>query len=263
MKKMLSSLVTNPKISNRLLLVLIVLLMVPVFFVSRALFIGFAQTNDKKEKKITKEQFKNEPIEFIQQKSNGKKFKLNEKFVQEDDWLKNLTIQFKNISDKSIIYADIAIGFPETESTGLRMGMSLEYGVHPRAPKRENNNEVKLLLPGEVGEVNLSPEKLTKLNNFFITRHSPAELTELHLTIVGVFFEDGTYWSAGSMFRPDPDRPGRSIHINDNPKEGNNEKTFFFLFSLYRFIFSNNNSSFLQHGQENFQDRFCTKTTSF
>jgi hypothetical protein len=204
---------------QRILMFIFVLSLVPLFFISKSMFTGLTQIANKKEKKVTKETFKNDPIEFIELKSNGMKFNLNKEFTQQDNWLKDFTIKFKNVSGKSVVYADIAIGFPETESTGQRMGMSLNYGVNPRAQKEENGNEIKLLLPGEIGEVSLSPKRFTILEKFIATRHSLSSLKQLHLTTIVVYFEDGTYWSAGSVFRPDPNNPKKFVVENSHKEQ--------------------------------------------
>jgi hypothetical protein len=216
MKNTLSGLVTKSKVSNRLLLVLVVVSMVPLFFVSRTLFISIAQTNDKKEKKFTKETFKNEPIEFIELKSNGKKFKLNEKLTQEDDWLKDFTINFKNISDKPITYVSIIINFPETRSNGLPMSYIIKFGVHPDFPNK-NNDELKMVAPNEIAQISLSPERYEKVKAFLATRHHLLrDLTEANVTIQTIFFADGANWFGGTISRPDPNRPGKYIIVDEN-----------------------------------------------
>lgn len=223
MKKPLYSLATKAKVSNRSLLILIVLLMVPLFFVSKALFTGIAQTNEKKQKKMTKETFKNEPIEFVELKSSGKKFKFGEKYIQESDWLKELTFDFKNVSGKTITYIGVAIIFPETQSTGVTISHSLSYGIPPNFPESEYNKS-KLLIPNETAQIGFSAESYKALKNFLATRnHTLTDLTQAHLTIMSVFFEDGTKWGAGDMYRPDPNKPGKYIAIDEKPG-GNNEK---------------------------------------
>lgn len=204
---------------QRLLMFLLVLLMIPLFFVSRNIIVGFSQTKDKSEKKITKESFKNEPIEIFELKSDEKAVKLKENFVQENDWLKNFTVRFRNVSGKSIVYVSMVIGFPETDSTGNRMVYYLKYGINPLV-KKNTKDEPELLAPNEPAELVLSTEKYTKLKDFLTTRqHSLKDLTEIHLTIVSVYFEDGTHWSAGTMFRPDPNRPSKFVAVDENNQE--------------------------------------------
>ncbi|MGI8469752.1 MAG: hypothetical protein ACR2N3_15020 [Pyrinomonadaceae bacterium] len=120
MKNKLYGLAKKDKVSYRLLICLVVISMFPLFFISRNLFIGLAQTINKSDKKLTKEIFRNEPIEIINLKSNGKQFNLAENpaqennrsrnfTVQDNDWFKDFTIDFKNISGRPIIYVNIAV----------------------------------------------------------------------------------------------------------------------------------------------------------
>lgn len=188
-----------------------------VFFIfSQNIVIVFSQTIDKSEKIITKESFKNEPIEIFELKSDEKTVKLKESFVQENDWLKDFTLKFRNVSGKSIVYVSTVIGFPETDSTGNRMVYYLKYGVNPLV-KNNTKDEPELLAPDETAKLLLSVEKYTKLKNFLATRrHWLKDLTEIHLTIVSVYFDDGTHWSAGTTFRPDTNRPGKFIAVDEN-----------------------------------------------
>lgn len=206
------------QIRRRILLLVFVLLMFPLFFISKNVFVGLTQTINKKEKKFTKENLKNEPVEFVDLKSNGKKFKLDEKSTQEEEWLKDFTIDFKNISGKPITYVSMTITFPETRSTGNTMTYFINYGVLPNTPNK-NNDQPKLLAPNKIAQVALSPERYGKLKNFLATRnHALTDLTEARLRIMSVYFEDGTRWNAGAISRPDPNKPGRYIY-DDNHQE--------------------------------------------
>ncbi len=211
---------TKSKVSLRqkLILFLLVLSMIPVFFATKKIVVVFSQVRDKNKKEISKTTFDPEPIEIVEITSDERKLKLNEKFTQENDWLKDFTIKFKNISGKPIVYVSVVIDFPETDSTGNRIAHFLKYGVNPLA-RKNTNDEPKLLAPNDTTEVKLTSEKHTKLKNFLAQRNFLADLTKAHLTIMVVHFEDGTYWSAGTMFRPDPNRPGKSIPVDENIQE--------------------------------------------
>lgn len=203
---------------HKLILFVLAFSMIPLFFVSRNLLTGFMQTKDRNEKKMTKESFKNEPIEIISLESSGKRLKLDEKFIQEEDWLKDFTIEFKNISGKPITYVSVVIGFPETDSTGSRMVYFLKYGVNPLI-RTNITDKPGLLPPNATTELKLSAEKYTNLKNFLATRqHLLKDLTEAHLTIMAVYFDDETHWSAGTLFRPDLNNPGKFLPVND-PQE--------------------------------------------
>ena len=192
--------------------------MISVFCSTKSSLTVFAQTNDRNQKKIIRQTFKNEPIEFVEPKSNGEKFKFNEKFTQETEWLKDFNLDFKNISNKPIICVSIAITFPETASNGLPMTHFINYGVPP-ALEKNNVNEPKLLAPNETAQVGLSAEAYNHLTKFLATRnHTLTNLTEAHLTIMLVYFEDGTKWSGGDLYQPNSNRPRRYVAISESEK---------------------------------------------
>lgn len=204
---------------QKLLLIFITLSMIPLFFAAKSVFTILAQTRDKQEKKITKEKFKNEPIEILEINSDSKKVEFQEKFIQEGDWLKDFTIKFKNISDKPIIYISTVISFPETDSTGKQMVYFLKYGVNPLVQSNISDESVSLAA-NDTAELRLTAEKFSKLKDFLATRqHSLRNLSETHLTIMAVYFDDGTFWSSGTVFRPDPDKPGKFIPAENNSQE--------------------------------------------
>jgi hypothetical protein len=104
--------------------------MFPLFFLSRAVFMGLAQIKDQKEKKIGKAAYPNEPVEIVTIGNEKKRFSINENFEQETDWLKGFSMKVKNNSGKSIIYFSWQLEFPETGATGNMMGFPMYYGRH-------------------------------------------------------------------------------------------------------------------------------------
>src|SRR5689334_2445017 len=105
----------------KLLTLFLVLSLVPVYLASRYIFAGLAQTKDSSIKIIKKVNFRDgrvkEPVEIVEIRSNGKIIHLDEPF-NDDQWLKDLTIKFKNVSTKTITHLDFNILFPETGVSG-------------------------------------------------------------------------------------------------------------------------------------------------
>ena len=152
-------------LQQRVLALSIVISMIPVFFAAKKMFTAFAQTKSKSEKIIKKVSFENEPIEFVGLESDEKEIKQDEKFVREDDWLKDFTIKFKNISDKPITFISIVLLFPETGPNGQPMSYALNYGSRQSS---KNSNKTDILSPNNTAEVKLSVENHTGLKNLFI-----------------------------------------------------------------------------------------------
>ncbi len=210
---------------QKLLLFFVLLFMIPLFFTARTIFTSLAQTKLKKEKVIKKVSFENEPIEFLKLESDGKVVKPNEKFIQEDDWLKDFTIKFKNISGKPITYVSIVLLFLETGPNGLPMSYPLRYGILPLPekygihPKVASKDQAKLLLPNEITEVKLSDENFKALKQFLLSRSLLSDLTEVNFRIMSVEFEDGTHYVGGTYWTPDPMNADKFIPVENKSQE--------------------------------------------
>lgn len=200
---------SNSKTSNRLLLVLIVILMIPVFFVSRTLFTSLAQTKARNEKEIKKLNSDNDPIEIVSVGNSKNLVKLGEKFTQDADWLNDFTLNVKNKSDKTITYIRTELDFPETKSSGNIMSYPLTYGVSPLSPNK--NSSEKPVEPNENVELKLNGKKFEGLKSFVERRHLLDSLNKVDIRIVFVVFADGTGWSVGHLVKPDPNDPKKYI----------------------------------------------------
>jgi hypothetical protein len=207
----LKKLVAKNRLINRAIVISLAISMIPLF-----LTLTSAQPpRDSKEKKIVKLEFKREPIEISEVRSKGTKIKFDTVFSS-DDWFSDLTIKFKNVSKKPITYIDFNFVFPETAATGIKLADSLYYGV---PPLKGLPMSPKLLNTGETDEVVYDPPKLAHLKAFVGQRRDLGDLTEANLSIQLVYFADGTHWSAGDYYRPDPTRPGKFVVDNSEYPE--------------------------------------------
>lgn len=201
---------------NKLLALLVVLAMVPVYLTARSMFSSFAQVRvaDSDQKIIEKMKFRSsrveEPVEIVEIIANGQKVKVDESFVDKGDWLNGLKIRFKNVSKKTITHVDWGLRFPQTKTDTPPMGYSLIYGLYFPKQAREAPG-MKYLAPGESDEVTLQPDSYKKMKEFVAQKNDLNELNTVILTLVVVYFDDGVRWSAGSQFRPDPSRPAKYV----------------------------------------------------
>lgn len=205
----------------KLVVILLLLLMVPVFFVSRSVFTALAQVKDTKNKVIKKMNFAavrvKEPIEILEMRSNGKLVRFEEPFV-DDDWLKDLTIKFTNVSDKTITHVNLNLRFPETADAGEPFGVPTTYTLNygrTRTQERAGADGIKILEPGETAEIILEPTSYAKLKQFVGQRRDLNDLTTTSLSVIVVYFDDGMQWSAGDLWRPDPARLGQFVLANN------------------------------------------------
>ncbi|MBX3290509.1 MAG: hypothetical protein KF855_14430 [Acidobacteria bacterium] len=197
-------------IKQKLLIVMILLAMVPLFFVSRGIFIGIAQVRDQTQKRIGREFYRNEPVEVIDVRNHEKNVTINETFTQEADWLEGFTIKVKNNSGKAIVYFSWQLEFPETAATGNTMAFPMSYGKH-KLRKPELYKEEHPVPPGEIFELTVDDKKYNRLKSFIETRHTLDSLRSVDIRILMIHYDDGTGWSAGTQQKRDPNDPEKWI----------------------------------------------------
>ena len=178
-------------------------------------FIPGAVAQQRRGKLITREKPRaNDPVVIRDVKLRGRPAQLNEEFDGTDDWLKDVSFRIQNTSHKNITYLVVEASFPDSQATGNLMAHDIRFGRRPDAMNQ--TREPLLLRPGESLDIDLGP-RYANIKGFLETRQPVSAMKTLSLRPYVVFFEDGTQWSAGSYFRPDPSTRGRFIKIPDPP----------------------------------------------
>src|SRR5262245_10671287 len=129
-----------------------------------------------RQKTITKYEHRNMPLRFGKVKAAGRHMEIKagpetlttqesrEEFEADDDWIRGFAVNFTNTTDKNIVFIQMLLIFPETESAGAPLAFPITYG---RMPKDANDrNFDNLLQPGEEVELVLTDERYGKLRNF-------------------------------------------------------------------------------------------------
>ena len=192
---------------------------------AKSLPVSILQQSD--EKVIEKQYFPNEPFEFSDlsvrnfhivphQKFSAKSIAENNS-TEVGDWLENLKFVVKNRFDKRITYIYIELDFPETEASGPMMVYNqLSIGIHPKAFGDSLKHDTPLALePGGKITFTLSAQRLKLIKDFLAFRNFQlADLNKTVIRISYVFFDDGTKWSQGDYYKPDPSAPGGYQRIN-------------------------------------------------
>jgi|SRR5947209_5404758 len=146
------------------------------------------------------------PVEITELKTNGKAVKADEEFDGDTDWLQALTFKLKNKSDRTITYIALDIDFPETRAVGN--GSITEHQIMlGNDPENKLGHTPLHFLPGDSMEVPLAPEYKeikTSLSHRLPLENVSNVLVRLHQ----VMFDDGTLWSAGNLYRRNPDSNG-------------------------------------------------------
>ncbi len=176
----------------------------PCFFGSRTLFKGFTQISDSKEKQITRPSEKIEPFAIVDVKSDQKAIQFGKTFSQDGDWLKDLSISYKNNTHKTIVSFSISLFFPETIESGNLMAYSFTSETPLTAALKGERGE--LVHPGEIVPIAMDENEFRKMKTFIERRQPLNSLRKVELRVGFVLFDDGTAWD-GEYVIPDPKNP--------------------------------------------------------
>lgn len=163
-----------------------------------------------KERRIDKLSHYSPPVRITLTKTKKKdSIRFEEKFVDDDDWLKGLTVRLDNSSGKSFRYARIEVQFrrPDYQEQDPPAIWYLEYGDYPFRYKTEEEMpplRVEPVSPGEGLEISLGDDDFNQMEIFLTGAryYSSTDAIELRITDIG--FSDGTVWSHGRILRRDP-----------------------------------------------------------
>lgn len=182
------------------------------------------------EKIIQRKHFSNEPFVFdglsVKKVKIAPSVKFNARLTAEsgggqvEDWVENLSFTIKNTSNKRMIYINVELDFPETTVNGrpLMVYDQLSIGIHPRAFGDALRYGKPLALePGDITTASLSGDRLRLLNEFLASgKFQLADLTQVNIRIDHIIFDDGTKWSQGYQYKPNP--AGRGGYEQINPR---------------------------------------------
>jgi hypothetical protein len=179
-----------------------------VFFGTQSVFISFSQSADGREKHLSRPSMRQEPFEIVSIESDHEPIAVDEKFVRNEDWLKDFSIAFKNKTDKTITSFTLNLFFPETTKTGNIMMYPLIYGTP--LPAAIRGERLVKIGPNETFTIKVDEQEFQKLKKFLIRRHELRFLTKIEMRVGFVLFDDGTAWD-GQFRIPDPDDPKRFV----------------------------------------------------
>ena len=176
---------------------------------------GFSSQNHEQNRTIEQAYSSNPQVRVTQLRVGQQLRRFAEGFNESEDWLRRLSLQLENISEKPIVYVRGNINFPETRSSGSLMSFPIEFSQKPGTRFQTNNLPLRLM-PGETLEVSLDPH-YHRLRRFLETRHPIATVHRAQVEIGFIVFEDRTAWSAGHFYRQNPDNPDRYINVGTSP----------------------------------------------
>ena len=175
-----------------------------------------------RQKTITKYEHRSMPLRFGKVKAAGKLLELKagpetqetqesrEEFDADDDWMRGLAVNFTNMSGKKIVYIQMLLIFPETESAGPPLAFPMTYGRMPKDSDDRNFDNV--LKPGEEVEITLTDDQYGKLRSFLKSR-SFDKVSNVRLFLETAVFDDDIMWNGGDLWKRNPNAPNHWLPI--------------------------------------------------
>lgn len=148
-------------------------------------------------------------------KNKKNRLKLNEQFLEDDDWLDGLTVTVVNTSGKTITSLKLDLTFlrPENHETtnDPPLGYPLQFNPSPFSPEHAARERTRIVRPGESIDLILRDDEYEGIKRFLKQLNYPDGVHRVEVMIHTVGFEDGTVWGAGTTFHPDPVKPDKLV----------------------------------------------------
>ena len=156
---------------------------------------------------VVSRQIGNKPVDRTYQNRHG--------IMAGQDWIKELTFDVKNVSNKNIAYIDLEIIVPKAGNLATNgKVISIFFGDRAATPSTilgDSSGLQRLLGPGQVVSVAMSDAERKSVENYL--RKYAADVEQVTLNIREVHFDDGTGWSLGIELRQDPIVPRNWIPV--------------------------------------------------
>jgi hypothetical protein len=176
----------------------------------------FAQSSNRN-RVVNKLTQAGEPIEITKLKVKGKPLNFNREFSDDDDWVKGLTVEVKNVSGREIIYLQIELDFPVDDSDARVFVVSLEYGYPPE--EGDVAPVTKPLQPVEVVTLSATSGVADALKREIREKGSgnALKMNKADIYVNQVWFDMNTVWGMGTIFERDPTDKKKWNPIKTNP----------------------------------------------
>lgn len=147
----------------------------------------------------------NEPIKIVGGRRGQQDLKFGQKFTGDKDWLKGAEFTLRNLTGKNIVFVELDVNLPETQSAGAETSFRINLG---QIPGLSVPTQTALSLPagGEL-TVSIDEKRYGQLTRLVEHRHAIAGINKARVFVGFVVFDDGLAWSAGSFYRQDPTNP--------------------------------------------------------
>jgi hypothetical protein len=146
----------------------------------------------------------NEPLEIFNLRIGDQPIVFDEKFRAGDEWVKELTFDVRNVSDRTITYFAFGVIIPSNNpKTAPGSAPMFSYGANTRFP---DVPATVRMAPGDTVHVTYS-EDLYKMFQSMCRHLEVSVVTEITLRMEGAMIDDDTLWSLGKLLRRNPSNP--------------------------------------------------------
>lgn len=181
------------------------------------LFVAHVNVQSRKENLLIEvSSSKKEPVKIISFKVGDAKIQPREKFTGSDDWLKDLQVDFENISGKTATHIAFALWFPRPEEQKdiAPLFFSIFRGDRSEAMKGTNSGfEIRADSGNNTASVSLLQQDYDGIRFHLNKLNYPSRTERVKISLQAVVFDDGTVWESGSWFKIDPTNPKNLIEI--------------------------------------------------
>lgn len=161
------------------------------------------------ERMIVKKLDFNPPVKITGVRTKKGVIKTDEKFVDDDDWFKGLTVSVTNTSGRPVTYIDVEVLYqrPQDQAQEPPFVTHLEYGRMYKWPEKSDPPKAKPILPGRTIDLAISETDFDYFKSSLRELGYPAGLKGIEVRVIEVGYDDDTLWSGGRMWRRDPKAP--------------------------------------------------------
>lgn len=151
----------------------------------------------ERERAIRKNTDFNAPVKIKSVKAKGRAVPMDEKFIDEDDWLKGFTVVVRNDFTQSATHVGVELLFrPINGISATPAVWILSYGPDPFSDKTTDaiRRSIVPVLPGAEVELQLSDAELDDLKGFLKKAGFPDKIHAIEVRVNTIGFIDGTAW---------------------------------------------------------------------
>ncbi len=154
------------------------------------------------------------PVIVVDTKWKSSSLKAGERISADKDWLKDVQIDIKNISQKPIMAVDVMVNSLQNGEMKIVAPFIFEF----RAAQRGPSHEMVPLEPGKTVTLSvLENQRLATMK--FLGKQQFDDFSTVNVEVKNVFFMDGTGWINGREMRQDPNNPDVWHPVQKSPSK--------------------------------------------